>query len=120
MVVVVLVCLELLLLPLLLLVVMRWCTTHDTCCARPPHLPVRPFQRSTRPSQIDAGASFGFRREYNRFTQTLLPLASRDQRLADPRDLQFGNQLPRAIEWAKLSMRQRCAFLRALLRGSSS
>ncbi len=38
-------------------------------------------------------------------------------RLADKRDLQFGNQQPKAIEWAKLWPSQRAAFLRALLRG---
>ena len=39
------------------------------------------------------------------------------RRLADKRDLQFGNQQPKAIEWAKLWPVQRAAFLRALLRG---
>ena len=66
---------------------------------------------------MDAGEAFGFDRDYNRFFMSFNPRCSPARRLADKRDLQFGNQQPKAIEWAKLWPVQRAAFLRALLRG---
>jgi hypothetical protein len=68
-------------------------------------------------TQIDAGEAFGFDRDYSRFFMSFHPKCPLARRLADKRDLQFGNQQPKVIEWAKLRPVQRAAFLRALLRG---
>jgi hypothetical protein len=67
--------------------------------------------------QVAAGEAFSFTAMYNRFHMTLAPLAPACQKLADPRDLQFGNMQPATIRWALLSAGQRRAFLRTLLRG---
>ena len=66
---------------------------------------------------MDAGEAFKFHEAYNRFNMTFNMLAQASQKLADPRDLQFGNQQPVTIRWALLAAGQRRAFLRTLLRG---
>ncbi len=67
--------------------------------------------------QVDAGEAFKFHEAYNRFNMTFNMMAPASQKLADPRDLQFGNQQPVTIRWALLAAGQRRAFLRTLLRG---
>jgi hypothetical protein len=67
--------------------------------------------------QVDAGEAFKFTETYNRFNMTFNMMAPAAQKLANPRDLQFGNQQPVTIRWAMLAAGQRRAFLRTLLRG---
>jgi hypothetical protein len=67
--------------------------------------------------QVDAGEAFKFTETYNRFNMTFNMMAPAARKLADPRDLQFGNQQPVTISWALLAAGQRRAFLRTLLRG---
>ena len=69
------------------------------------------------PLQVDAGEAFKFTEAYNKFYTTFNPLAPASQKLADLRDLQFGNQHSVTIRWELLAAGQRRAFLRALLRG---
>ena len=67
--------------------------------------------------QVDAGEAFKFTETYNRFSMTFHMMAPASQKLADPRDLQFGNMQPVTVRWALLAAGQRRAFLRTLLRG---
>jgi hypothetical protein len=67
--------------------------------------------------QVGADEAFKFTEQYNRFFMTFNQRARADQKLADPRDLQFGNAQPVTIRWALLAAGQRRAFLRTLLRG---
>ena len=78
-----------------------------------------PYRRTTAAPllQVDAGEAFSFNEAYNRFNMTLNPMAPAARKLADPRDLQFGNQQPVTIRWALLAAGQRRACLRTLLRG---
>jgi hypothetical protein len=66
--------------------------------------------------KIDAGEAFSFGEAHNRFDQSLNP-RSRNPKLSDKKDLQFGNQAKTNILWAQLSKTQQNRFLRALLRG---
>ena len=67
--------------------------------------------------QVDAGEAFSFTEGYNKFSLTFNMTALPSSKLADPRDLQFGNAQPATIRWALLAAGQRRAFVRALLRG---
>ena len=67
--------------------------------------------------QVDAGEAFSFAESHNRFHMTFTMTAVESSKLADPRDLQFGNAQPVTIRWERLAPGQRRAFLRALLRG---
>jgi hypothetical protein len=67
--------------------------------------------------QVDAGEAFSFNEGYNKFSLTFNMTALPSSKLADPRDLQFGNAQPATIRWALLAAGQRRTFMRALLRG---
>jgi hypothetical protein len=66
--------------------------------------------------KIDAGEAFNFSVDCNQFTQCFNP-QHRGNKLQDLKDLQFGNNQPRVIQWAKLLDSQKQRFLHALRRG---
>ncbi len=71
---------------------------------------------AVRMVKIDAGEAFNFSGETNQFTQTFVPFSA-TQKLADPKDLQIGNQQPLTIQWKSLLPAQQKSFLATLKRG---
>ena len=66
--------------------------------------------------KIDAGESFSFDAPYNQFRRSFDGFGG-GNRLADKKDVQFGNMHPASIRWSLLTAGQRHAFLQALRRG---
>jgi hypothetical protein len=69
-----------------------------------------------RVMKIDAGEAFSWSAEHNQFAQFFSPL-SEAKKLADPKDLQFGNMQPKVILWGKLLESQKQRFLHTLKQG---
>lgn len=67
--------------------------------------------------KINAGSAFNFQGVDNRLSQSFHTSAPSSTRLADRRDIQFGNRQTYDIEWVSLSYDQRITFMRAFKDG---
>jgi hypothetical protein len=72
---------------------------------------------AVRVVKINVGESFSFESANNQFRNCLNLRYRGKNKLADQKDLQFGNTKPRVILWGKLLDQQKQRFLRTLERG---
>jgi hypothetical protein len=68
---------------------------------------------AVRVVKIDTAEAFNFE-DHNQFINSLNPYYQGSDQLADPKDLQFGKQQPKVIQWGKLLDAQKQRFLRTL------